>query len=225
MHCKKQWFQLYVRRQKFGYFGHWLSDKNTFEVKNFNTQSSYMQYFQLQTKNFNEPPKCWILILAGCKYICGPAKFHLQPCQTYVWPAKWVIINLSYIISLWIAQFLPKVRCSIWIKPVKVTIFYPDIKVQKYFAWFKIFDNISWKVRQTLFGGIFSGGIFFFNRQKHDWCGRWIFRIANDCQMTEYLIDIIYVRFVGIVICLTARFPVGTNCNICLLIFLCIHTT
>ena len=51
-----------------------------------------MQDFQLQTKNFNKTPKCWLLILAGCKYICGPAKFHLQPCQTYVWPAKWVII-------------------------------------------------------------------------------------------------------------------------------------
>ena len=52
-----------------------------------------MQYFQLQLKNFNKTPKCWLLILAGCKYICGPAKFHLQPCQTYVWPSKWVIID------------------------------------------------------------------------------------------------------------------------------------
>ena len=29
---------MYVRSQKFGYFGHWLSDKNTLEVKNFDTQ-------------------------------------------------------------------------------------------------------------------------------------------------------------------------------------------
>ena len=54
-----------------------------------------MQYFQLQAKNFNETPKCWLLILAGCKYICSPAKLYLQPCQTYVWPAKWVIIYIS----------------------------------------------------------------------------------------------------------------------------------
>ena len=56
------------------------------------THSLHMQYFQLQTKNFNETPKCWLLILVGCKYICGLAKFHLQPCQTYVWPTKWVIL-------------------------------------------------------------------------------------------------------------------------------------
>ena len=32
-----QGIRSYVRSQKFGYFGHWLSDKNTLEVKNFNT--------------------------------------------------------------------------------------------------------------------------------------------------------------------------------------------
>ena len=57
---------MHVNSQKFGYFGHWLSDVNTLEMKNFdthlvficNTFSLYMQYFQLQTKNFNETPKC-----------------------------------------------------------------------------------------------------------------------------------------------------------------------
>ena len=44
-------------RSEFGYFGHWLSYKNTLEVKNFDTQS-HMQYFQSQTKTFNETPKC-----------------------------------------------------------------------------------------------------------------------------------------------------------------------
>ena len=46
---------MYVRSQKFGYFGHWLSDVNTLEMKNFDTHlvSFHMQYFQLQTKNFN----------------------------------------------------------------------------------------------------------------------------------------------------------------------------
>ena len=49
---------MYVRSQKIGYFGHWLSDVNTLEMKNFDTFSLYTQYFQLQTKNFNETPKC-----------------------------------------------------------------------------------------------------------------------------------------------------------------------
>ena len=42
MHCKKLWFWLYVHSQKFGYFRHWLSDKNTLEVKNFDTQSVFI---------------------------------------------------------------------------------------------------------------------------------------------------------------------------------------
>ena len=62
--------------------------KHTWSENLWHTVSLHMQYFQLQTKNFNETPKYWLLILAGCKYISGPAKFHLQPCQTYVWPAK-----------------------------------------------------------------------------------------------------------------------------------------
>ena len=49
---------MYVRSQKFGYFGHWLSDVNTLEMKNFDTFSLHMQDFQLQAKNFNKTPKC-----------------------------------------------------------------------------------------------------------------------------------------------------------------------
>ena len=49
---------MYVRSQKYGEFGHWLSDVSTLEVKNFDTFSLHMQYFELQTKNFNETPKC-----------------------------------------------------------------------------------------------------------------------------------------------------------------------
>ena len=48
-----------VHSQKFGYFGHWLSDVNTLEMKNFDTHLVFiLYYFQLQTKNFNETPKC-----------------------------------------------------------------------------------------------------------------------------------------------------------------------
>ena len=62
-------------------------------MKNWHTFTLYMQYFQLHSKNFNATQKCWLLILAGCRYICCPTKFHLQPCQTYVWPPKSVIIT------------------------------------------------------------------------------------------------------------------------------------
>ena len=79
---------MYVHSEKFEYFGHWLSDVNTLQIKDFDTHSVFI------CKTFNYKPKISVkpqntdLISAGCKYICGPAKFHLQPCQTYVWPAK-----------------------------------------------------------------------------------------------------------------------------------------
>ena len=42
---------MYVRSQKFGYFGHWLSDKNTLEVKNFDTHLVFI------CKTLNYKPK------------------------------------------------------------------------------------------------------------------------------------------------------------------------
>ena len=51
MHYKKLWFQLYVRSQKVRYFGHWLSDENTLEVKNFDTQLVFI------CNTFNYKPK------------------------------------------------------------------------------------------------------------------------------------------------------------------------
>ena len=42
---------MYVRSQKFGYFGHWLSDVNTFEIKNFDTQLVFIY------NTFNCKPK------------------------------------------------------------------------------------------------------------------------------------------------------------------------
>ena len=47
-------------------------------------------------KKFGMCTKCWLLILVGCKYICAPAKFDFQPCQTYVWLAKWVINEIIW---------------------------------------------------------------------------------------------------------------------------------
>ena len=40
-----------VRSQKFGYFGHWLSDVNTIEMKNFDTHLVFIR------NTFNYKPK------------------------------------------------------------------------------------------------------------------------------------------------------------------------
>ena len=42
---------MYVRSQKFGYFGHWLSDVNTLEMRNFETHSVFV------CKTFNSKQK------------------------------------------------------------------------------------------------------------------------------------------------------------------------
>ena len=50
---------MYVRRQKYGYFGHCLSDVSTLEMKNFDIHLVFIcNTVQLQTKNFKETPKC-----------------------------------------------------------------------------------------------------------------------------------------------------------------------
>ena len=106
MHCEKLWFWLYIyvcMQSEIRIFRTLVVRcKHTWNKKFWHTFSLHMQNFQFQTKNLNETPKCWLLILAGCKYICGP----LQPCQTYVWPAKWVII-LIFIILFNLATSAP----------------------------------------------------------------------------------------------------------------------
>ena len=42
---------MYVHSQKFGYFGHWLSDVNTLEMKHFDT------YLVFICNTFNYKPK------------------------------------------------------------------------------------------------------------------------------------------------------------------------
>ena len=42
---------MYVRSQKFGYFGHWLSHVNTLEMKNFDTHLAFIR------NTFNYKPK------------------------------------------------------------------------------------------------------------------------------------------------------------------------
>ena len=46
---------MYVRSQKFGYLGHWLSDVNTLEMKNFDLLYAILSIIN---QNFNETPKC-----------------------------------------------------------------------------------------------------------------------------------------------------------------------
>ena len=43
--------RMYVCSQKFGYFGHWLSDANTLEMENFHTHLVFI------CKTFNSKPK------------------------------------------------------------------------------------------------------------------------------------------------------------------------
>ena len=52
-------------------------------------------------QKFQWNPKMMTFDFSGLQNICGPAKFHLQPCQTYVWPSKWVII-IDKTTSLWL---------------------------------------------------------------------------------------------------------------------------
>ena len=42
---------MYVRSKKFEYFGHWLSDVNTLQIKNFDTHLDFI------CKTFNYKPK------------------------------------------------------------------------------------------------------------------------------------------------------------------------
>ena len=42
---------MYVRSLKFGYFGHWLSDVNSLEMKNFDTHLVFI------SDTFNNKPK------------------------------------------------------------------------------------------------------------------------------------------------------------------------
>ena len=73
MHYKKLWFQLYVRSQTFGYFGHWLSDKNTLEVKNFDTQSSYAR-LSITNQKFQRNPRILTFDFSGLQIYLRPGK-------------------------------------------------------------------------------------------------------------------------------------------------------
>ena len=88
MHYEKLWFYLYVHSQKFGYFGHLLSDKNTLEVKYFDTQSSYAILSITKQKISTKTEKKLTFDFSGLQIYLGPGKAPFATVQTYVWPAK-----------------------------------------------------------------------------------------------------------------------------------------
>ena len=77
---------MYARSQKFGYFEHWLSDVNTVEMKNFDTLSVCCT-FNYKPK-ISTKPQMLTFDFCELQIYFSPAKFHLQPCQTYVWLTK-----------------------------------------------------------------------------------------------------------------------------------------
>ena len=49
---------MYVRSQKFEYFGHWLSDVNTLEMKNFDTHLVFIcKKISITNQKFQQNPK------------------------------------------------------------------------------------------------------------------------------------------------------------------------
>ena len=64
---------MYVRSQIFGYFGHLLSDKNTLEVKNFYTQSSFV-ILSITNENFQRNPKMLTFDFSGLQIYLRPGK-------------------------------------------------------------------------------------------------------------------------------------------------------
>ena len=71
MHCEKLWFQLYVRSQNFVYFGQCLSDKNTLEVKNFDTQ---LVFISITNQKFQRNPKMLTFDFSGLQIYLRPGK-------------------------------------------------------------------------------------------------------------------------------------------------------
>ena len=62
---------MYVRSQKFGYFGHWLSDVNTLEMKNFDT---HLVFISIPNKKFQRNPKMQTFDFSGLQIYLRPGK-------------------------------------------------------------------------------------------------------------------------------------------------------
>ena len=66
---------MHVRSQKFGYIGHWLSDVNTLDMKNFDTHvySSYA-ILLITNKKFQRNPKMLTFDFSGLQIYLRPGK-------------------------------------------------------------------------------------------------------------------------------------------------------
>ena len=62
---------MYVRSQEFGYFGHWLSDVNTLEMKNFDT---HLSLYAITNQKFQRNPKMLNFDFSGLQIYLRPGK-------------------------------------------------------------------------------------------------------------------------------------------------------
>ena len=62
---------MYVRSQKFVYFGHWLSDASTIEMKNFDT---HLVFISITNQQFQPNPKMLNFDFSGLQ-------IYLRPCK------------------------------------------------------------------------------------------------------------------------------------------------
>ena len=74
---------MYVRSQKFGYFGHWLSEVNTLEIKHFDTYLVFIcnTFISITNQKFQGNPKMLTFDFSGLQ-IClqsGKVPFATVP--------------------------------------------------------------------------------------------------------------------------------------------------
>ena len=65
---------MYVRSQKFGYFGHWLSDVNTLQMKNFDTHLVFICNTSNYKPKFQGKPKMLTFDFSGLQIYLRPGK-------------------------------------------------------------------------------------------------------------------------------------------------------
>ena len=65
---------MYVRSQKFGYFGHWLSDVSTLQMKNFDTHLVFIRNAFNYKPKFQRNPKMLNFDFSGLQIYLRPSK-------------------------------------------------------------------------------------------------------------------------------------------------------
>ena len=74
-----------LTRQKFGYFGHWLSDVNTLEMKNFDKYSVFICKLYIANQKFQPNPKILTVDFSGqqINLRSGKVSFATMPEHTF----------------------------------------------------------------------------------------------------------------------------------------------